>query len=43
MYEYKFVKMELSTKVRHLKTWREPKDNYQEVIHNHGKEGWRLV
>lgn len=43
MFEYKFVKLELSTKFRRLKTWRESKDDYQEIIHKYAKEGWRLV
>ncbi|NPC93590.1 DUF4177 domain-containing protein [Bacillus sp. WMMC1349] len=37
MYEYKFVKVELS------KLNRKPKENYQDIITNHAKEGWRLV
>ncbi|TSI02294.1 DUF4177 domain-containing protein [Lysinibacillus sp. BW-2-10] len=36
MYDYKFVKIEVgpfSGKV---------KENYEEIIHEHAKEGWRL-
>ncbi|MCH1624148.1 DUF4177 domain-containing protein [Fredinandcohnia quinoae] len=37
MYEYKFVKIELST-------WSsKPKEGYQDIIQQHGKEGWRFV
>jgi len=37
MYEYKFVKIELSA------FGRTPKEDHQEVIKKHAKEGWRLV
>lgn len=37
MYEYKFERIE-------LKTWgKDPKKDYQEVINDHAKKGWRLV
>lgn len=37
MYEYKFVKVELSA-------WnRTPKENYQEIITKHAGDGWRFV
>ena len=37
MYEYKFVKIELSN-------WnKKPKDEYQEIIQQHANEGWRFV
>ena len=37
MYEYKFVKIELTT-------WAsKPKEDYQHIIQNHAKDGWRLV
>ncbi|WP_110941739.1 DUF4177 domain-containing protein [Geosporobacter subterraneus] len=37
MYEYKFVKIDLST-------WgRKPKEDHHEVIERHAREGWRLV
>lgn len=37
MFEYKFVKVELST-------WgSKPKEDYQEIIHKHALDGWRLV
>ncbi|MCU9613155.1 DUF4177 domain-containing protein [Caldibacillus lycopersici] len=37
MYEYKFVKVDLSK-------WNSaPKDDYQEIINQHANEGWRLV
>jgi hypothetical protein len=37
MYEYKFVKVDLS----HWNS--KPKEDYQEIIANHAKDGWRLV
>ncbi|MED3625082.1 DUF4177 domain-containing protein [Neobacillus thermocopriae] len=37
MYEYKFVKIELK------KLSGKPKEDYQEVIKNHAKEGWRFI
>ncbi|WP_078431439.1 DUF4177 domain-containing protein [Metabacillus halosaccharovorans] len=37
MYEYKFVKVDLSN-------WnRKPKEDYQDIILNHAKDGWRFV
>ncbi|WP_456278769.1 DUF4177 domain-containing protein [Bacillus sp. AK128] len=37
MYEYKFVKVDLSN-------WNsKPKEDYQDVIVNHAKDGWRFV
>jgi len=37
MYEYKFVKVELSN-------WNgSPKENYHDIITNHASEGWRFV
>lgn len=37
MYEYKFVKVELSN-------WNKaPKEDYHEIIHNHAKEVWKFV
>ncbi|OIJ20761.1 hypothetical protein BKP45_08150 [Anaerobacillus alkalidiazotrophicus] len=37
MYEYKFVKIELSS-------WSsKPKEDYQVVITKHAKEGWRFI
>lgn len=37
MYEYEFVKVELSN-------WTSsPKENYQDIITEHAKEGWRFV
>ncbi|MCD8501200.1 MAG: DUF4177 domain-containing protein [Bacillaceae bacterium] len=43
MFEYKFVKLELSTKFRRLKTWRESKDELSRDHSQYAKEGWRLV
>lgn len=37
MYEYKFVRVELSP------FRRRPKEDYQAIIHQHAQEGWRLV
>lgn len=37
MYEYKFVKVELS------KWSNKPTLDYQDIIHNHAKEGWRVT
>ncbi|RKL65247.1 hypothetical protein CR203_21470 [Salipaludibacillus neizhouensis] len=37
MYEYKFVKVDLSN-------WNgKPKEDYQNIIVNHAKDGWRFV
>lgn len=37
MYEYKFIKIELSN-------WNgKPKDDYQNIIHKYASEGWRFV
>ncbi|REK75679.1 DUF4177 domain-containing protein [Paenibacillus paeoniae] len=37
MYEYKFVKVDLSN-------WNsKPKEDYQEIIADHAKDGWRFV
>lgn len=36
MYEYKFVKVKLST----FKLT--PEENYQDLVNDHAKEGWRL-
>jgi len=37
MYEYKFVKVDLSN-------WSsKPKEDYQDIIANHAKDGWRFV
>ncbi|WP_078380034.1 DUF4177 domain-containing protein [Sutcliffiella halmapala] len=37
MYEYKFVKIELSQ-------WNsKPKEDYQDIITNHAKDGWRFI
>jgi hypothetical protein len=38
-YEYKFVRLGEGF----LGVRREAKDSYQDVIHQHGREGWRLV
>ncbi len=38
-YEYKFVRMGEGF----LGVRKEAKDGYQDVIHQHGREGWRLV
>lgn len=38
-YEYKFVRLGEGW----LAVKREAKDGYQQVIHEHGREGWRLV
>ncbi len=37
MYEYKFVKVKLST----FKL--EPEEDYQVMVNNYAKEGWRLM
>ncbi len=37
MYEYKFVKIQLSTFTS------KPKEDYQYIIQNHAKDGWRFV
>ncbi|WP_413375627.1 DUF4177 domain-containing protein [Alkalihalobacillus sp. 1P02AB] len=37
MFEYKFVKVELSK-------WNStPKENYQEIITEHANDGWRFI
>ncbi|RXI96207.1 DUF4177 domain-containing protein [Anaerobacillus alkaliphilus] len=37
MYEYKFVKIDLTT-------WgSKPKEDYQAIITEHAKEGWRFI
>lgn len=37
MFEYKFVKIDLNF-------WgNNPKEDYQDIIMNHAKEGWRFV
>lgn len=37
MYEYKFVKIELSG-------WNgKPREDYQDIIHKHASNGWRFV
>jgi len=38
MYEYKFVKIELKSDLLRMK----PKKDYQQVINNHAKQGWRF-
>ena len=37
MYEYKFVRVELSS------FRRRPKEDYQAIVNQHAEEGWRLV
>ena len=37
-YEYKFVRVELQSGVR----TDTPKEDYQKIVHDHAKEGWRL-
>ena len=39
MYEYKFVKIELKSSWLKYK----PKDDYEEIINNHAKQGWRFI
>ena len=39
MYEYKFIQIDLKPKM--LKS--EPKEDYHEMIREHGEKGWRLV
>lgn len=39
MYEYKFVKIELKSSLMTSK----PKEDYQTIITEHAKEGWRFV
>jgi len=39
MYEYKFVKVELKSGLITNK----PKNDYQEIINKHAKEGWRFI
>ncbi|ENQ3079242.1 MULTISPECIES: DUF4177 domain-containing protein [Bacillus] len=39
MYEYKFVKIELKSGLMASK----PKEDYQTIITEHAKEGWRFV
>ena len=37
MYEYKFVRLKLNV-------WgSKPKEDYQDIIHEHASKGWRLV
>ncbi len=38
-YEYKFVRIELKAGWRGTK----PKQDYQQIVHQHASEGWRLV
>jgi hypothetical protein len=37
-YEYKFVRVELKSGLR----TGTPKEDYQKIVHDHAKEGWRL-
>ncbi|MFD3261226.1 DUF4177 domain-containing protein [Paenibacillus lentus] len=37
MYEYKFVRVELKGIIEN-----KPVENYQEIIHEHARQGWRL-
>jgi hypothetical protein len=37
-YEYKFVRVELKSGLR----TDTPKEDYQQIVHDHAKEGWRL-
>ncbi|NLD47573.1 MAG: DUF4177 domain-containing protein [Clostridiaceae bacterium] len=39
MYEYKFVKVDLSKWSMTSK----PKEDYHEIIHEHAREGWKLL
>ncbi len=36
MYEYEFVKIELSV-------WTGPKEDYQQIVRDYAEKGWRLV
>ena len=38
MYEYKFVKVEMKIGFKV-----EPKEDYQSMVNNYAKEGWRLI
>ncbi|MDR4887714.1 DUF4177 domain-containing protein [Fredinandcohnia sp. QZ13] len=38
MYEYKFIKIELKGIIE-LK----PEQDYHEIVHEHARDGWRLV
>ncbi|WP_010275340.1 DUF4177 domain-containing protein [Paenibacillus senegalensis] len=42
MFEYKFERIPLKYKKLGIQD-SEPVEDYQEVIHQHAKEGWRLV
>lgn len=39
-YEYKFVKIDVKL---HAFKGVTPKEDYQEIIHQHSRDGWRLV
>ncbi|MFJ8529887.1 hypothetical protein CON65_21575 [Bacillus pseudomycoides] len=39
MYEYKFIKVELKSGLVEYK----PKEDYQQIITEHAKDGWRFV
>ncbi len=39
-FEYKFVRVEGSTFIGSMK---KPEQEYQAIIHDHAKKGWRLV
>ena len=38
LYEYKFIRIDLSWGI-----FKEPKEDYHDVIREQGKDGWRLV
>ncbi len=37
MYEYKFLKIDVGTLTMKIK------GDYQQIVHDHAKDGWRLV
>jgi hypothetical protein len=39
MFEYKFVRIELAS----YRLQKKPAEDYQKIINQHAKEGWRLV
>ena len=43
MHEYKFVTVAMKTKMHLLVVRSAPEEDYHQIIHQHAKEGWRLV
>ena len=43
MYEYKFVRVKLKGTAISLLAATKPQEDYQEIVHQHAAQGWRLV